>query len=86
VDLAGQKWPDIVRETIIGALNTQMIGAQDEIVSIYHRWGVPASLAWLFHGALPVSFGDIALSMVTALPVIMHADEKLSILVTLDAT
>jgi hypothetical protein len=44
VDLAGQKWPDIVRETIIGALNTQMIGAQDEIVSIYHRRGVPAIL------------------------------------------
>ena len=36
-ELAGASWPAIVKETIIGALNTKLIGAQDQIVSIYHR-------------------------------------------------
>ncbi len=38
VGLAGSKWPEIVKETIIGALNTKMIDAKDEIVSVYHRY------------------------------------------------
>ena len=37
VSLGGGKWSEIVKETIIGALNTKMIAANDEIVSIYHR-------------------------------------------------
>ena len=37
IKLAGGKWPEIVKETIIGALNTKMVDAKDEIVSIYHR-------------------------------------------------
>ena len=37
VSLAGGKWSDVVRECIIGALNTQMISKDDQIVSIYHR-------------------------------------------------
>ena len=36
--LAGAKWPEIVKETIIGALNTKMVDAKDEIVSVYHRY------------------------------------------------
>lgn len=39
VSLAGKKWPEIVKETIIGAMNTKMITAKDEIVSVYHRYG-----------------------------------------------
>ena len=35
--LGGTEWPEIVKETIIGALNTQLISADSEIVSIYHR-------------------------------------------------
>lgn len=30
-------WPDIVRETLIGAINTKLVQSGDEIVSIYHR-------------------------------------------------
>ena len=37
IKLAGSKWPEIVKETIIGALNTKMVDAKDEIVSVYHR-------------------------------------------------
>lgn len=37
IKLGGGKWPEIVKETIIGALNTKMVDAKDEIVSIYHR-------------------------------------------------
>lgn len=37
IGLAGSKWPEIVKETIIGALNTKMVDAKDEIVSVYHR-------------------------------------------------
>jgi hypothetical protein len=36
--LAGGKWPAIVRETIQGAINTRLITAEDQIVSIYHRY------------------------------------------------
>ena len=35
--LAGGKWAGLVKESIIGALNTKMISAEDQIVSIYHR-------------------------------------------------
>ena len=35
--LAGASWPAVVRETIQGALNTRLIAAKDQIVSIYHR-------------------------------------------------
>ena len=37
ISLGGGKWPEIVKETIIGALDTKMIEAKDEIVSLYHR-------------------------------------------------
>lgn len=30
-------WPQVVRDTIQGAINTKLISAADEIVSIYHR-------------------------------------------------
>ncbi|KAL6769868.1 hypothetical protein ACKKBG_A32675 [Auxenochlorella protothecoides x Auxenochlorella symbiontica] len=30
-------WPEIVRETLIGAINTKLVEAGSEIVSIYHR-------------------------------------------------
>ena len=39
VSLGGGKWSDIVRECIIGALNTKMITKDDQIVSLYHRFG-----------------------------------------------
>ena len=35
--LAGGKWAGVVKESIIGALNTKMISKDDQIVSIYHR-------------------------------------------------
>lgn len=35
--LAGGRWPAIVRETIQGAINTKLIASTDQIVSIYHR-------------------------------------------------
>lgn len=34
---AAGTWPGVVRDTLLGALNTQMIGADCDIVSIYHR-------------------------------------------------
>lgn len=39
VTLAGSAgtWPEIVRETLIGAINTKLVDPKDEIVSIYHR-------------------------------------------------
>jgi len=37
ISLGGAKWAEIVKETIVGALNTKMVDAKDEIVSIYHR-------------------------------------------------
>lgn len=33
-------WSQIVRDTIQGAINTQLIQPGDEIVSIYHRYDV----------------------------------------------
>ena len=36
-DLGGKKWASLVKESIIGALNTKMVSAEDQIVSIYHR-------------------------------------------------
>lgn len=38
IKLAGEEWPEIVKETIIGALNTKLVSADDQIVSIYHRY------------------------------------------------
>lgn len=35
--LGGGKWAGLVKESVIGALNTKMISAEDQIVSIYHR-------------------------------------------------
>ena len=35
--LAGGTWATIVKETILGALATHLIKADDQIVSIYHR-------------------------------------------------
>lgn len=37
VQLAGSQWMALVKETILGAVNTKLITAQDEVVSIYHR-------------------------------------------------
>jgi protoporphyrinogen oxidase len=37
IKLAGGEWSELVKETIIGALNTKLISAEDQIVSIYHR-------------------------------------------------
>lgn len=37
VSVGGGKWPEVVRECIIGALNTKMISKDDQIVSLYHR-------------------------------------------------
>ena len=36
-DFAGGRWAGIVRECVQGALNTQLIQANNQIVSIYHR-------------------------------------------------
>ncbi len=46
ISLGGGTWAEIVKETIVGALNTKMVAAKDEIVSIYHR-SAPCSLAQL---------------------------------------
>lgn len=37
VGIGGVKMPAVVRETILGAVATGLIAADDEIVSIYHR-------------------------------------------------
>ncbi|KAK9796975.1 hypothetical protein WJX73_004167 [Symbiochloris irregularis] len=37
VDLGGGKWAEVVKECVIGALNTKMISKDDQIVSLYHR-------------------------------------------------
>ena len=37
IKLAGEEWPEIVKETIQGAINTKLTSADDQIVSIYHR-------------------------------------------------
>jgi hypothetical protein len=44
VSLGGAKWAEIVKETIVGALNTKMVSAKDEIVSIYHRCTISHTL------------------------------------------
>ena len=38
IKLAGEEWPEIVKETITGAINTKLVSADDQIVSIYHRY------------------------------------------------
>ena len=35
---AGGRWSGIVRECVQGALNTQLIQADSQLVSVYHRW------------------------------------------------
>ncbi|KAI8470924.1 MAG: hypothetical protein J3K34DRAFT_520970 [Monoraphidium minutum] len=37
VPLAGGTWPEVVRETLAGAVATRLIGPDDEVVSLYHR-------------------------------------------------
>ena len=37
IKIGGQEWPEIVKETIQGAINTKLTSAEDQIVSIYHR-------------------------------------------------
>ena len=37
VTVGGATWPAIVRDTIVGAINTKLIQPSDQIVSIYHR-------------------------------------------------
>lgn len=44
VSLGGGKWPELVKECIIGALNTKMISKEDQIVSLYHRCRFPPVL------------------------------------------
>ena len=41
-DYAGGRWAGIVRECVQGALKTQLIQADDQIVSMYHRCASPA--------------------------------------------
>ncbi len=49
---AGGSWPAIVRETIQGAINTRLIAATDQIVSIYHRYGASCrSILWHWSAA-----------------------------------
>ena len=38
IKLGGEEWPEIVKETIQGAINTKLTSADDQIVSIYHRF------------------------------------------------
>ena len=37
VTVGGKTWPALVRDTIVGAINTKLIASTDQIVSIYHR-------------------------------------------------
>ena len=37
VTVGGKTWPALVRDTIVGAINTKLIQNSDQIVSIYHR-------------------------------------------------
>lgn len=37
IKLGGEEWPEIVKECIEGAINTKLVAADDQIVSIYHR-------------------------------------------------
>mmetsp|Transcript_25530 Transcript_25530/g.55577 ORF Transcript_25530/g.55577 Transcript_25530/m.55577 type:complete len:503 (-) Transcript_25530:650-2158(-) len=37
LQLGGQSWPAVVRDTLLGAINTQLMTAGDEVVSIYYR-------------------------------------------------
>lgn len=37
IKLGGEEWSEIVKETITGAINTKLVSAEDQIVSIYHR-------------------------------------------------
>ena len=51
--MGGKEWPQIVKDTIIGALNTKMVSATDEIVSIYHRFRLIAyCLLHCLHNAM----------------------------------
>lgn len=36
-DFAGGRWAGIMRECVEGALNTQLIQSESQIVSLYHR-------------------------------------------------
>ena len=37
VTVGGKTWSALVRDTIVGAINTKLISSTDQIVSIYHR-------------------------------------------------
>ena len=37
VSLAGGSWPAIVKECLLGAIATELMGAGDQVVSLYHR-------------------------------------------------
>jgi hypothetical protein len=37
VSLGGSTWPQVVRETLLGAVSTRLVRPEDEVVSIYHR-------------------------------------------------
>jgi hypothetical protein len=36
-DFAGGRWAGVVRECVQGALNTQLIAGDTQIVSLYHK-------------------------------------------------
>lgn len=59
IKLAGKEWPEIVKETIIGALNTKLVSADDQIVSIYHRYVRPVCLSgvYMVNGTCSTSLG-----------------------------
>ena len=57
--IAGQdNWPQIVQDTLIGAINTKLMGPTDEVVSIYHRryvlFSAPTHTSW--HPSIEVKF------------------------------
>lgn len=37
VEIGGKQWPQVVLDTLQGALNTKLMSEADEVVSIYHR-------------------------------------------------
>ena len=48
VSVGGKTWPALVRDTIVGAINTKLISSTDQIVSIYHRRASEANQSSLF--------------------------------------
>ncbi len=53
VTVGGKTWPALVRDTIVGAINTKLIQPSDQIVSIYHRCAASAPLKPHFAARCP---------------------------------